>query len=164
MSFYENPKRVITVTATTLAGATFASEKVVSQSIEIPLAVKHDGGTSMIKSITILEECGQLAPKGADFNLFISSSDDNITEALNKPVGEDIADLDAVFRNMQGIVQFVKADFHQLVDADLASKTGLDLVVQTADGSRSLYLHIVTMSTWLSVATTDIKVKFGVEY
>ena len=164
MSFYENPKRVITVTATTLATATFAVHKVISQSIEIPNAVMELGGTSLIKSVAVLDE-GVTGLSGLGIDIYFSSSNDNITEALNKPIGEDIADLDAVLRNMQGFVSFLKTEFVELIDCDFAIKTGVDLMVQSASDSRSIYMHVVNrVNSYTSVATTDIKVKIGVEY
>ena len=164
MSFYENPKRVITVTATQLSTATYAVHKVISQSIEIPNAVKQNGGTSLIKSVAVLDE-GVTGLSGLGIDIYFSSSNDNITEALNKPIGEDIADLDAVLRNIQGYVAFVKTEFVELIDCDFAVKTGVDLMVQTASDSRSIYMHVVNrVNSYTSVGTDDIKVKIGVEY
>ena len=152
---------VITVTATTLASATFAVHKVISQSIEIPFATSVPGGTSIIKSVAILDE-GVTGLSGLGIDIYFSSSSANITEALNKPIGEDIADLDVVLRSMLGFVAFVKTEFIEFIDCDFAVKTGVDLMVQSASDSTSIYMHVVNrINSYTSQDVDDLIVKIG---
>ena len=154
---------VSTVTATSLPPtATFAPHKVIAQSIEIPYAFSQPGGTSMIKSVAVLDE-GVHGSTGIGMDIYFTSASDNITEALNKGIGTDIADLDAVLRSFQGYVSFLAADYVELIDCDFASKTGVDLVVQGASDSTSLYMHLVNrVGSYTNISATDIKVKIGI--
>ena len=154
---------LITVTATSLPPtATFAQHKVIAQSVEIPYAFSVNGGTSMIKSVSVLDE-GVHGGTGIGMDIYFTSASDNITEALNKGIGTDIDDLDVVLRSFQGFVSFLTTDYVELVDCDFASKTGIDLVVQGASDSTSLYMHLVNrVGNYTNISATDIKVKIGI--
>jgi hypothetical protein len=57
----------------------------------------------------------------------------------------------------------VAGDYTDLVDARVATKTNIQLAVQAASGSTSLYMHIINQGSAVTFgATTDIKVKVGV--
>ena len=152
---------VITVTLTTDA-ETIGDNKVIAQSIEIPYAFSVNGGTSIIKSVAVLDE-GVHGTTGIGMDIYFTSASDNITEALNKGIGTDIDDLDVVLRSFQGFVSFLTTDYVELVDCDFASKTGIDLVVQGASDSTSLYMHLVNrVGNYTNISATDIKVKIGI--
>ena len=154
---------LITVTATSLPPTTtWSDNKVIAQSIEIPYAFSVNGGTSMIKSVSVLDE-GVHGGTGIGMDIYFTSASDNITEALNKGIGTDIDDLDVVLRSFQGFVSFLTTDYVELVDCDFASKTGIDLVVQGASDSTSLYMHLVNrVGSYTNISATDIKVKIGI--
>jgi hypothetical protein len=49
-----------------------------------------------------------------------------------------------------------------LVDASLATKSNIQLAVQAASGSTSLYMHIINRGNAVTFgAATDVKVKIG---
>ena len=154
---------LITVTATSLPPTTtWSDNKVIAQSIEIPYAFSVNGGTSIIKSVAVLDE-GVHGTTGIGMDIYFTSASDNITEALNKGIGTDIDDLDVVLRSFQGFVSFLTTDYVELVDCDFASKTGVDLVVQGASDSTSLYMHLVNrVGNYTNISATDIKVKIGI--
>ena len=61
-----------------------------------------------------------------------------------------------------GFVQLGSSDHTDLVDARLHTKSGIDLMVEAADDSRSIYMHIINRgSTATFAATDDVKVKIG---
>ena len=149
---------VITVTATTDAES-IGQYKVVAQSIEIPYAFSQAGGTAMIQSLTLLDE----ANTSMVCDVVFSSVSTAITDDEGKAVGEDVSNLDTILRSVQGHVSIVAGDYTDLIDARVATKTNIQLAVQAASGSTSLYMHIINQGSAVTFgATTDIKVKVGV--
>jgi len=149
---------VITVTATTDAEQ-INQYKVVSQSIEIPFAVAEDGGSAIIQSLTLLDE----ANTTMTCDVVFSSVSTAITDDEGKAVGEDVSNLDTILRSVQGHVSIVAGDYIDLVDARVATKTNIQLAVQAASGSTSLYMHIINQGSAVTFgATTDVKVKVGI--
>ena len=149
---------VITVTATTDAEQ-INSHKVVAQSIEIPYAFSQAGGTSTIQSIVIMDEGNTTLT----CDVLFSSISTAISGDEGKSIGEDVSSLDTVLRDAQGSVSIVAGDYTDLVDASLATKSNIQLAVQAASGSTSLYMHIINRGNAVTFgATTDVKVKIGV--
>lgn len=149
---------VITVTATTDAEQ-INSHKVVAQSIEIPFAFSEAGGTSTIQSIVIMDEGNTTLACDVLFSAISTA----ISDDEGKSIGEDVGDLDTVLRDAQGHVSIVAGDYTDLVDASLATKSNIQLAVQAAAGSTSLYMHIINRGNAVTFgATTDVKVKIGV--
>ena len=149
---------VITVTATTDAEQ-INQYKVVAQSIEIPFAFSETGGTAMIQSLTLLDE----ANTTMTCDVVFSSVDTAISGDEGKAVGEDVSDLDSALRNVQGHVSIVVGDYIDLIDARVATKSNIQLAVQAAAGSMSLYMHIINQGSAVTFgATTDVKVKIGI--
>ena len=160
MSFYENSKRILSVAATTDAEV-IAQNKVIATGIEIPKAVRHNGGCSLIKSITILDEDNT----SVECDVIFSSISTVIAQDEGKAVGEDVDDLDTALQSALGWVQFVAANHTDLVDARLHTKTGIDLAIQADSGTRSIYMHIVNRGSSVTFGKTGaIKVRIGVEY
>ena len=156
-SFSNN--KVISVTATTDAEG-IAQNKVVAQSIEIPNAVAGDGGCALIKSITLLDE----ALTSIVCDIIFSSASTAITEDQGKAVGEDVGDLDSALANVSGWVSLVAGDHTDMVDARVVTKTGIDLMVEAASDSTSIYMHIINRGSTATFAeANDVKVKIGLQ-
>ena len=157
---WQNKKEldVITVTLTTDA-ETIADNKVIAQSIEIPYAFSTNAGRSIIQSIVLLDEVAT----GPAVDILFSNADDAITQDEGKAIGEDIADLDAVFANFVGHVNIVAGDWVDMFDSKLATKSNIQLAVHGASDSTSLYCHAVNRSgsNWTAAATTNLKMKIG---
>ena len=152
-----NDYKVITVTATTDAEG-IAQNKVVATGIEIASAVYNKGGSALIKSIALSDASNT----SLECDIIFSSVATAISDDQGKAVGEDVADLDDVIASASGFVQLGSSDHTDLVDARLHTKSGIDLMVEAADDSRSIYMHIINRgSTATFAATDDVKVKIG---
>ena len=149
--------KVITVTATTDAEG-IAQNKVVATGIEIPNAVSGNAGCALIKSIALSDASNT----SLECDIIFSSVASAISGDQGKAVGEDVADLDDVIANASGFVQLGSSDHTDLIDARLHTKTGIDLMVEAAEDSKSIYMHIINRgSTATFAATDDVKVKIG---
>ena len=150
--------KTISVTATTDA-ETINQNKIVAQSIEIPNAAYSKGGAVLIKSVALIDETNSTI----ECDILFASLATAISGDEGKAVGEDVADLDGVIAKMSGFISIAAADHTGLVDASLACKTGIDLVVKTADDSTSIYMHIINRGSAVVMGeTNDIKVNIGV--
>ena len=149
---------LITVTATTDA-ETIGDNKVIAQSIEIPYAVSTNRGRTLLKSITILDEVAT----GPAIDIVFSAASDAITGDEGKAVGEDVGNLDSALANAIGWVSIAASDYTDLFDCKLGTKSNIDLLVETASDSTSIYMHVINRSggNWVAVATTNLKVKLG---
>ena len=154
-------KNVITVTATTDA-ETIGDNKVICTGVEIANAFASNGGTSIIKSISVLD-IETVAPA---IDIVFSSVSDVITQDEGKAVGEDVAELATVLGNAEGVVKIVTGDYTNLVDCSLATKSSVDLVCKGASDSNSLFMHIINRSggNWVASSTGSMQVKLGIEY
>ena len=95
-------------------------------------------------------------------DVIFSSVSTAISDDEGKAVGEDVSSLDSALRSVQGHVNIVAGDYIDLIDARVATKSNIQLAVQAASGSTSLYLHIVNQGSAVTFgATTDVKVKIG---
>jgi len=151
---------VITVTLTTDA-ETIGDNKVFAQAIEIPFATAENGGSGLIKSITILDQ----TTTGPAMDIIFSTANTSITQDEGKAVGEDVADLDSALVNMLGVVKIVAGDYTDLADSSLGSKTGIDLGIHSADGSTSIYASAINRSgaNYTASATTVLRMKVTIQ-
>ena len=151
---------VITVTLTTDA-ETIGDNKVFAQAIEIPFATAENGGSGLIKSITILDQT-TTAPA---MDIVFSTANTSISQDEGKAVGEDVSDLDSALVNMLGVVKIVAGDYTDLADSSLASKTGIDLGIHSADASTSIYASAINRSggNYTASATTVLRMKITIQ-
>lgn len=151
---------VISVTLTTDA-ETIGDNKVFAQAIEIPFATSVNGGSGIIKSISILDQ----TTTGPAMDIVFSSVNTSITQDEGKAVGEDVADLDSALVNMLGVVKIVAGDYTDLADSKLASKTAIDLGIQSASGSTSIFASAINRSGGNLVAssTTVLRMKVTIQ-
>ena len=64
--------------------------------------------------------------------------------------------------NALGFVSLAAGDHTDMVDARIVCKTGIDLILEAAASSRSVYMHIINRgSTTTFGETNDVKVKLG---
>ena len=148
---------LIDVTLTTDAEA-HADNDVIAQSIEIPNAVAVTGGSAIIQSIMLLDEDDE-APT---VELLFSQVNTAITDDESEAIGNNVADLDSTFRSFLGATTV--SNWSDLVDAQMAVKTNIGLVVKAASDSRSIYVHAVNRSggAYTPAATTDLKMRIGI--
>lgn len=148
---------LIDVTLTTVAAA-IADNEVISQSIEIPYAVPVNGGSAIIQSIMLLDEDNE----GPIVELLFSQVNTAITNAASEAIGNSVADLDATFRSFLG--KATVSDWTNLIDAQMAVKTNVGLLVKAASDTRSIYVHCINRSgaNYTPAATTDLKMRIGI--
>ena len=151
---------VISVTLTTDA-ETIGDNKLFSLAIEIPFATSENGGSGLIKSITILDQ----TTTGPAMDIVFSSVNTSISGDEGKAVGEDVADLDAAFVNMLGVVKIVAGDYTDLFDSKLGSKTGIDLGIHSAAASTSIFASAINRSgaNFTAGATTVLRMKVTIQ-
>lgn len=148
---------LIDVTLTTVAAA-IGNNEVISQSIEIENAVAVNGGTGIIQSIMLLDEDDE-API---VELLFSQVDTAITDAASEAIGNSVSDLDATFRSFLGKV--IVSDWSDIIDAQMAIKRNVGLVVKAASDTTSIYVHCVNRSggNYTPAAVTDLKMRIGI--
>ena len=151
---------VITVTLTTDA-ETIGDNKVFAKAIEIPYATSMNGGSGLIKSITILDQ----TTTGPAMDIVFSSDNTEITEDEGKAVGEDVADLDSALVNMLGVVKIGASDYTDLADSSLGSKTNIDLGIQSESDSKTIYASAINRSggNYVASATTVLRMKITIQ-
>ena len=151
---------VITVTLTTDA-ETIGDNKVFAKAIEIPFATSVNGGSGLIKSVTILDQ----TTTSPAMDIVFSSDNTEITEDEGKAVGEDVADLDSALVNMLGVVKIVAGDYTDLADASLGSKSNIDLGIQSESDSKSIYASAINRSggNYVASATTVLRMKITIQ-
>tara|TARA_Y100000593_G_scaffold95130_1_gene200425 strand:- start:3825 stop:4307 length:483 start_codon:yes stop_codon:yes gene_type:complete len=160
MSVHQNRKAIIYVTATTDAEQ-INQNKVVAQSIEIPNAVDDAGGASKITSLSLIDETNSTM----ECDIVFSGLATAISGDEGKAVGEDVSDLDTTISKMLGSVSIASGDYTDMIDSRLATKSGIDLIVQAATGSTSIYMHIINRGSAVTFGeTNDVKVNIGLEY
>ena len=150
---------VITVTLTTDA-ETIGDNKVFAKAIEIPFATSVNGGSGLIKSVTILDQ----TTTSPAMDIVFSSVNTEITQDEGKSVGEDVADLDSALVNMLGVVKIASGDYTDLADSSLASKSNIDLGIQSASGSTSFASAINRSGgNYVASATTVLRMKITIQ-
>ena len=151
---------VITVTLTTDA-ETIGDNKVFAQAIEIPFATALNGGSGLIKSITILDQ----TVTSPAMDIVFSSVNTSITQDEGKAVGEDVSDLDSALVNMLGVVKIVAGDYTDLADSSLGSKPGIDVGIHSATDSSSIYASAINRSgsNYVASATTVLRMKVTIQ-
>tara|TARA_Y100000593_G_scaffold14739_2_gene28308 strand:- start:2093 stop:2563 length:471 start_codon:yes stop_codon:yes gene_type:complete len=152
-----NKYQVVTVTATTDA-ETIGDNKVICQSIEIPISSE-----CKIQSVTVLDE----TTTGPAIDVIFTTDSSNITQDEGKAVGEDVSALDDILAGVVGHVSLVAGDYTNLADGSVATKSNINLVVMGAENTsgKKLYMHIVNRSgaNWVATATDNMRVKVGLE-
>ena len=152
-------KSVLVVCTTDAEG--IAQNKVVSQGIEFPNLAEHDGGSVLLKSLTLVDEVNGTL----ECDIVVSELSTAISGDEGKSVGEDVDDLDGTISKMAGFVPVRAADYTDLIDARMATKTGIDLVLQSSPGSKSMYVHIINRGSTVTFGeTNDVRLMLGVEY
>ena len=148
---------LIDVTLTTDAEA-HANNDVIAQSIEIPNAVAVNGGSAIIQSIMLLDEDDE----GPAVELLFSQVNTAITDDEGEAIGNNVDDLDSTFGSFLGATTI--SNWSDLVDAQMAVKSNIGLVVKAASDTTSIYVHAVNRSggTYTPAATTDLKMRIGI--
>ena len=98
-------------------------------------------------------------------DIIFSSVNTSITQDEGKAVGEDVADLDSALVNMLGVVKIVAGDYTNLADSSLASKSAIDLGIQSASGSTSIFASAINRSggNFVASSTSVLRMKVTIQ-
>lgn len=130
----------------------YGSGDLIADTQEIAGAVLRSGGTTMLQSMTVVDESDQ----GVAFDVYILSA--NVTMGTeNSP--PSITDGDA--SKIQAIIPIAAADYRDLGGVRVADVYGLNRILQAEAGSTSLFIAIVNGTGTPTFAATAIKIKLG---
>lgn len=142
---------IIDVTLT-LDTSAYVSGDVLSDTATVTNAVKVPGGRGRLTSVVVLDEDDQ---KLALDVVFMSA-----TASLGtKNSAPNISDADA--RNILGFVSIVAGDYIDLGGVGVATKSGLNLIVEAASGSRDLFIGTITRGT-PTYTVNGLRVRLGI--
>ena len=98
-------------------------------------------------------------------DIVFSSVNTSLAQDEGKSIGEDVADLDAALVNMLGVVKIAAGDYTNLTDSSLASKTGIDLGIQSASGSPSIFATAINRSggNFVASSTSVLRMKVTIQ-
>ena len=85
-----------------------------------------------------------------------------IADAASEAIGNSVSDLDSTFRKFLGAVTI--SSWSDLIDAQIAVKNNVGLVIKAASDSTSIYVHTINRSggNYTPAATTDLKLRLGI--
>lgn len=119
----------------TLDTAVYLAGDVLSDTAKIVGAMLMNGGRARLVSVVVVDEDDQ----GAAFDLFFFSK----TQSLGaKNAAPDITD--AAARDLLGTVSIVAGDYVDLGGVRVATKSGLDLLLEAVPGSLDVFLGTIT--------------------
>lgn len=131
--------------ATTIKEVTFTLDTgaylggdVLADTEEVPFAMRVDGGSGVLKSLTLLDK----DDNAGILDVLILRTGVSIG-TKNAPVS--ISDSDA--EEVLGAVPIATADYSDLVNSQVATKGNLNIGVESADDSESLFVALVSGDT-----------------
>lgn len=125
----------VTLTLDTLI---YASGDVLSDTAEVAKAAAVNGGRVRLVSAVVIDEDDQ----GIALDLVFFSTNVSLG---TKNAAVSIADADV--RNVLGHLVIAAGDYVDLINSRVATRSGLDLVLEAVAGSRSVYVSAVTRGT-----------------
>lgn len=147
------PNLIIADVALSLDTNAYISGDVLADTQAISNAFRVADGRGIIRSIVILDEDDQ----GEALKLvFMEDSTSIGTE--NAPL--NIAD--AAARKILGIVEVAAGDYIDLINSQMVVKTGVDLAVKAASGTKSLYVAALSAGTGTYTAA-GIRLRVAIE-
>ncbi len=129
----------------------YASGDVLAVPLEIENVFKADGGERALHSVVVLDEDDQGA--ALDLVFFNASA---ALGTINAAVS--ISDADA--RKIIGVVNVEATDYTDLVNSQVAMKTGLGIVLKAGASTKSLWVGAITRGAPTHTAS-GIKIKLG---
>lgn len=137
----------------TLDTAIYASGDVLSDTATIANAVVAAGGRARLRSIVVVDEDDQ----GIAFDIVFFGASQSLGAKNAVPNISDAATRDA-----QGHVSIAAGDYIDLGGARVATKAGLDIVLEAASGSTDLFLATITRGAPTHTAN-GLKLRLGLE-
>lgn len=132
--------------------AIYADNDVLAIPQEVTGVFRELNDVRWLRSVTLLDEADQ----GVDIDLLFFNADATLG-LINGVVS--ISDADA--RKIIGKVSIVAADYTDLVNSQLATKSALDVILKAAGTSASLWIAAIVRSGTPTYAASSIKLKLG---
>lgn len=145
--------KTVTVSFVTDTSA-YASGDVVANPVKIPGAVLGHNGSSILRSVVLIDAADQ----GVALNL-VFSKDSTVFGTLN--AGPDISDANVVAKVL-GHVPLATTDYLDLGGSRVATKQDLSLVL-TADSDDAVYVGIVNGIGTPTFAADSLTLRLGLE-
>lgn len=143
--------QVVEVTLT-LDTAAYVAGDVLSDTATVPNAVWTNGARGRLVSVVVIDEDDQ----GVAFDLVFLSANRSLG---TKNAAPDISDADA--RDILGFVSLAAGDYIDLGGVLVATRSGLDLMLEAAAGSRDVYLGTITRGVPTYTAN-GLKLRLGI--
>ena len=132
--------------------AQYASADVLADTQKIENALRIEEGSGIIQSLVVLDKDDQ----GAAFDVVFLKNNVSIgTENATILVTDDVAD------EILGVVEVAAADYVDLANSQVVTKTGVGLVVEAAEGSKDLYVAAISRGTG-TYTGSGITLKIGI--
>jgi len=142
---------VVTITPTVAAEAHSAGD-LLFDSTEIANAVRANGGTAIVQSITIVDIGDQ---KPSIHLLFANAATD-----FGAPGGAPDPD-DNEAATVIGVVEVDTADYVDLGGASVVTVSNIGLLVKAGAATTSIYLAGIAVGTPTPASTSDLKIAIG---
>jgi hypothetical protein len=138
----------------TVEAAAYATGDVIGGKITIPNAVRGDGGSGLLKSVLLCSK----ADLTVNMDLVLFSADPaNTTFTENAAVAIATTDVAKVL----GVIQL--ATRFDLGTPVVTGAFNVDMIVQAAATSRSLFACLIARGAYTPAATADVILRFGIQ-
>lgn len=138
----------------TVQAAAYATGDVIGGKITIPNAVARDGGSGILKSVLLCSK----ADLTVNMDLVLFSADPaDTTFTENGAVAIATTDVAKVLGVLQLATRF------DLGTPVVAGAYNVDMIVQAAAASRSLFACLVARGAYTPAATADVILRFGIQ-
>lgn len=132
----------------------YADNDVLSDTATVHDAVPYAGGRGILRSVRLLDEDDQ----GVEIDLVFFRTNVSLG---TKNGAVSISDANA--REILGHVSIVAADYTDLVNSQVATKSGLNLVLKAAGDSRDVFVSAIVRSGTPTYTASGIKLKIGID-
>jgi len=152
--------RTVRITPTSLNATSGAVDEVIFNPTEITNAVNGNGSAALLKSITVIDYDDN---SNMALDLYFFQLGTNDVGTLGNVI--DITDAELLANKCLGVVQMSAVADGAIGDAILSriyTKTGVDLMVQAEDTSKSIFVAAVCQASMVST-TSGTELIFGFE-
>jgi hypothetical protein len=138
----------------TVQAAAYATGEIIGGKITIPKAMARDGGSGLLKSVLLCSK----ADLTVNMDLVLFSEDPSgTTFSENNAVAIATTDVAKVLGAVQLATRF------DIGTPVVAGAYNVDMVVQSAADSRSLFACLIARGAYTPAATADVILRFGIQ-
>lgn len=137
----------------TLDTAIYAAGDVLSSTASIANAMRVNGGTGILQSITLIDQDDQKA----QLKLFVFDTNVSLGTVNAAP---NISDANALTL-LGGPINFEVSDYTDLGGVSVASKDNIGKIVKSLGGSRNLFISVLNGSGTPTYTSSGIKLRLG---